>query len=200
MLVGSSIAATRTAVAKVGDTMSGTLSSYIGTSAAQQFMQQYGRNDNIRRWATILETDADLSFFSYDAAGATPVQVLRLDNPTGAMTTASTITAGGSVIANGAVSSSTTQLLVGTSAAGIIAFRANGVSSGTNQGLYDSSGNLGIGGTGTGVNWVATSDRDLKDNIEAAEADPFLADRLQFVSFDWKDTGRHDFGVIAQEV
>lgn len=63
-----------------------------------------------------------------------------------------------------------------------------------------STGNLNLLGTGTGINWVATSDGRLKDHIAGRRARPHLADDLRFVSFRWRDSGNYDLGLIAQEV
>jgi hypothetical protein len=62
------------------------------------------------------------------------------------------------------------------------------------------TGNLSITGTGTGVNWIATSDENLKKEITDRKARERLPDLLRFVSFLWKADDKADLGVIAQEV
>ena len=70
-----------------------------------------------------------------------------------------------------------------------------------NQNFYLQNGGNGtnmtvVGGTNS---WSAASDVRLKQNVKTL---PVL-DRLdgyRAVSFDWKETGKHDIGVIAQEL
>jgi hypothetical protein len=63
--------------------------------------------------------------------------------------------------------------------------------------------NVGSITASTSVNAVAfnyTSDRRLKKNIETIEFPLETIEKLRGVTFDWKETGKHDMGFIAQEV
>ena len=60
------------------------------------------------------------------------------------------------------------------------------------------SGNTTISGTLTATDFVATSDERLKQNVTTAPVG--LVDQLRGVEFEWKEDGRQDSGVIAQEV
>ena len=68
-------------------------------------------------------------------------------------------------------------------------------SSGTNTFVVDSSGNA----TATG-NVTAYSDARLKTNINTINDALSIVGKLRGVSFDWKESGKHSIGVIAQEV
>lgn len=64
-----------------------------------------------------------------------------------------------------------------------------------------SNGDLTIQGSGTGVNWTATSDERLKDvTNEAVTVDPFLVDKLAWAEWTWKKGGQPDQGLIAQRL
>lgn len=64
----------------------------------------------------------------------------------------------------------------------------------------EADGDLFITGVGTGVNWIATSDKNLKHQIKTKEPRQRLPDLLRFVEFLWKADDKADIGVIAQEV
>ncbi len=69
----------------------------------------------------------------------------------------------------------------------------------TNLYLLDSDFSNGVYITQNSNSWTAYSDERLKDNIQNVS----VLDRLEnyrAVSFDWKSTGNHDIGVIAQEI
>lgn len=89
---------------------------------------------------------------------------------------------------------------------GYISFRGSGTEY-WHVGAYHPDGALYLQGAATtdmrvmpGSNsWAATSDKRLKSNIETLH----VLDRLgsyRAVSFNWKETGRHDIGVVAQEL
>ena len=59
----------------------------------------------------------------------------------------------------------------------------------------DNSGNV----TATG-NVTAYSDARLKTNVNTIDNALDIVDQLRGVSFDWKESGKHSIGVIAQEV
>jgi cytoskeletal protein CcmA (bactofilin family) len=80
-----------------------------------------------------------------------------------------------------------------------------------NRFVIDSSGNVGIGtaspstalevnGTATVTALVETSTRELKENIETLEDQSTIVDSLQPVSYTWKEDGKEDFGLIAEDV
>lgn len=64
------------------------------------------------------------------------------------------------------------------------------------------TGNQTWGGTKTAVNFVASSDERLKDNIESLNIDECLNTVLSLrpASYTWKINGEYDTGLIAQEV
>lgn len=63
---------------------------------------------------------------------------------------------------------------------GPLLLRPNGADTTTNQATISTNGNLDITGTGYGVDWVATSDATLKDEITPIDADPWLVDTIQW--------------------
>ncbi len=67
--------------------------------------------------------------------------------------------------------------------------------SGTNVVTVDTSGNLTAQG-----NVTAYSDARLKTNVNTINDALSIVGKLRGVSFDWKETGKHSIGVIAQEV
>jgi len=56
-------------------------------------------------------------------------------------------------------------------------------------------GNITYTGTITDI-----SSRRWKTNIETLEGSLARVERLRGVSYDWKEDGRHDIGVIAEEI
>ena len=63
----------------------------------------------------------------------------------------------------------------------------------------DISGDF-TGGTITATDFNSTSDINLKENIKTVENSLNTLTQLRGVSFDWKETGRSSYGVIAQEL
>jgi len=63
----------------------------------------------------------------------------------------------------------------------------------------DISGDF-TGGTITATDFNSTSDLNLKENIKTVENSLNTLTQLRGVSFDWKETGRSSYGVIAQEL
>jgi hypothetical protein len=52
----------------------------------------------------------------------------------------------------------------------------------------------------TAVNFNSTSDENLKTNIQTVENSLNIVEKLRGVSFDWKESGKSSYGVIAQEL
>lgn len=55
-------------------------------------------------------------------------------------------------------------------------------------------------GTVTAIDFNSTSDKNLKTNIKTVDNALEIIDSLRGVSFDWKETGKESYGVIAQEI
>ena len=113
---------------------------------------------------------------------------------TGALTSNSDINTSAVMQAASSFRSAGTTAIVGTTGAGNVYLRPNGIGSATGELQLSSAG---IAST---VNFTATSDERLKHQItpEVPRAD--LLDQIHFYSFKWIDNGRFDLGVIAQEV
>jgi len=62
------------------------------------------------------------------------------------------------------------------------------------------AGNLNISGIITCTDLNSTSDINLKENIKTVENSLNTLTQLRGVSFDWKETGKSSYGVIAQEL
>ena len=62
------------------------------------------------------------------------------------------------------------------------------------------AGNLNISGIITCTDLNSTSDINLKENIQTVDNALETISSLRGVSFDWKETGRGSYGVIAQEL
>jgi hypothetical protein len=63
----------------------------------------------------------------------------------------------------------------------------------------DGSGDF-TAGTITATDFNSTSDLNLKENVQTVENSLNTLTQLRGVSFDWKETGRSSYGVIAQEL
>ena len=61
-------------------------------------------------------------------------------------------------------------------------------------------GDVNSSGIVTAVDFNSTSDVNLKENINTINSALETVNQLRGVSFDWKDTGRTSYGVIAQEI
>lgn len=123
------------------------------------------------------------------------------------MATGGGITAAGQVVSNDsggvhAFIGNGSSVALATVSAGTVLLRPNGAASTTNQATYNSSGNFAIAGTGTAVNWSATSDGRLKEAVEYVRPNIDIAKAIakNYVHFDWKKDKRADRGLIAQDV
>jgi hypothetical protein len=65
--------------------------------------------------------------------------------------------------------------------------------------IVTQSGGILVSGQVSANDFNSTSDRSKKDNIETAKGLEVI-EKLRGVEFDWKDSGKHSSGVIAQEV
>jgi hypothetical protein len=93
--------------------------------------------------------------------------------------------------------------LTGTSYNGstAVTIATNATSSNTTSTIVarDASGDF-TAGTITATDFNSTSDLNLKENIKTVENSLNTLTQLRGVSFDWKETGRSSYGVIAQEL
>lgn len=196
---------------KAGDFMTGLLSLYMGTVGTQEIVQRYGWGNSIQRWAAVLETDASLSFYRYDSAGATPTLSFQSSMVTGAFSVSGPLLAP-SIGPSG--SNQGFQYTWNTAEPGVgrneYICNYGGGAGGhrfyvrptptdvlTSVMVLSTAGDLTISGTGTGFNWVATSDANLKKDVTDRVARDRLPDLLRFVDFLWKDDDRADLGLIA---
>jgi hypothetical protein len=65
--------------------------------------------------------------------------------------------------------------------------------------LRDESGNFSANVV-TVVDLNSTSDRNVKDNIESITNPLEVLNQIRGTSFNWKETGKKSYGVIAQEL
>jgi cytoskeletal protein CcmA (bactofilin family) len=107
-----------------------------------------------------------------------------------------------------------TDLFIGTNDSGlrfeyagtnaIVPFDVNSIAVSDNATDLGSSNarfkDLHLGGTATVTALVETSTRELKENIETLEDQSTIVDSLQPVSYTWKEDGKEDFGLIAEDV
>ena len=61
-------------------------------------------------------------------------------------------------------------------------------------------GDVSVSGIITCTDINSTSDIKLKENIHTVQNALDVVDNLRGVSFDWKESGRSSYGVIAQEL
>ena len=60
--------------------------------------------------------------------------------------------------------------------------------------------NINVSGTLTATSIIETSTRELKNNIITLDSQEEIVDKLQPVSYTWKQDGVEDFGLIAEDV
>jgi len=114
-----------------------------------------------------------------------------------------------SLTASTASSSTTTGALVVTGGVGIggslyagntVRFTNNTASSSTSTGALVVTGGVGIGGQMTAVSIVETSSIALKENIKPIQNGLDSILKLKGVTYDRKDNGEHESGLIAEWV
>lgn len=115
--------------------------------------------------------------------------------------TVSTLTSSGTITANQNVQSSTTALVLGTTGAGTVYLRPNGVGSATGQMYVDSSGNLNVSGTTTSAGDITySSDERVKKDIFPLNSQWNIVKNIVPVRFTKKATEKKSIGFIAQNV
>ena len=113
---------------------------------------------------------------------------------TGALTSNSAISTSAGIQSGQDFSSASATVVLGTTGAGNVYLRPNGIGSATGQ--------LQLASTGiaTAVNFTATSDSRLKKDLALFQPRASLVDAIEMCRFTWIDSGVEDVGVIAQEV
>lgn len=122
-----------------GGTLTGPVNFYNGTVGTQIIGSRFGWGNNIQRWATVLETTAAFSLWSYDSAGATPTQRMTIANTTGVTTFFADVNVNGITTSSGDVragqnfAATGAAAVLATTGAGNVILRPNGSGSGTGQ-------------------------------------------------------------------
>lgn len=173
---------------------------YYGTTSTQNILQEYGWNDQVSRWKWVLESNATFALYGYDSAGSTPTRIASFSSPVSGGATP-LLDVAGQVHARG-------------SGSGLV-FSDRGDPTNVNHDwmwyAVGAAARLWKGSTGdrmtvtdgsivSAINFVATSDANLKTEVTNKSARRGLADKLRLVNFIWKDSGVRDQGLIAQEV
>lgn len=102
--------------------------------------------------------------------------------------------AGSSIISNQDFRSTGPAVVLGVGTPGTVYLRPNGTGSASGEATLSSAGVM------TAVNFTATSDRSLKDQISPQVVREHLADQLNFKRWVWKDSQLVGVGVIAQDL
>jgi hypothetical protein len=123
--------------------------------------------------------------------GATAIPVVTVDAQ-GRITSASNVAvSSGTTITDDTTTNATRYPMMSTATTGSIS-AAN--TSSTKLTFNPSTGTL------SATIFTATSDANAKTNIQPLENATNTVKQIQGVSFDWKDTGKASYGVIAQEI
>ena len=138
---------------------------------------------------------ADGSRFFYTPNANTGTGRLTLGNASLTASTASSSTTTGALVVTGGVG-------IGGSlyAGNTVRFTNNTASSSTSTGALVVTGGVGIGGQMTAVSIVETSSIALKENIEPIQNGLDSILKLKGVTYDRKDNGEHESGLIAEWV
>ena len=124
--------------------------------------------------------------------GATAIPVVTIDAQ-GRITSASnvSVSASGTTITDDTTTNATRYPVLSTATTGSLSVANTSSSKLT---FNPSTGTL------SSTIFTATSDANAKDNIQPLENATNTVKQIQGVSFDWKDTGKPSYGVIAQEI
>lgn len=133
-----------------------------------------------------------LSIVSGGAVGGT-ISVTGNVTATGGMVASGNVT-GATLVSNQNFVSQTAAAVLAPGSAGICYLRPSGAGSAVGELQVNTSG------VATCVNFTATSDMRLKQDILPRDVRLHLADSLDWKSFVWKESGMADIGVIAQQV
>lgn len=107
---------------------------------------------------------------------------------------------------NGNIGSASDPNAIGISSGGVVSITANTVSSNTTSGALKVAGGAGIGGAlhvggvAHAVSYQTTSDSRLKSDVVEIAGALGKVQQIRGVDFVWKESGKSDTGVIAQEV
>jgi hypothetical protein len=110
----------------------------------------------------------------------------------------------GSAIANITTSGNITTILLSSSGAaagsqGQIQYNDVTAFAGSPNFTFDGN-NVYVAGIVTATDFNSLSDINYKDNVETVNSALLKVEQLRGVKFDWKDSGRPSYGVIAQEL
>ena len=134
---------------------------------------------------------ANTAVTSGNYGGSTAIPVISIDAQ-GRITSASNVSVtSGTTLTDDTTTNATRYPLLSTASSGSIS-TANVSSS---KLTYNPST-----GTMSATVFSATSDINTKTNINQVIDAIDIIQQLKGVSFDWKDTGKHSYGVIAQEI
>jgi hypothetical protein len=137
----------------------------------------------------------DIGLFSEHAAGIVRIRPNGRVSTVGQVTFDTTSAIFSTVItANQSFLSSTSQVVLAPTGAGTVFLRPNGSGSTTGQLT------LTAAGVASAVNFTATSDASMKDEIEYIVTRDRLPDMLRFATWLWKDNSERGMGLIAQDV
>ena len=199
-------------VSKSGDTMTGALTvqssitsngiinCFAGAVGAQQIGYRLGWNNNISRWAHVIESDASYSIYSYDASGALIAKAMGMSSVGGA-------TFNGPLQTN---SNSTSALVINNGGnlrivgGGYSKYLRTNPSNGWLE-FVNSSYSVVIGymtddGAIVANGGFQNSDRRLKTNIKPRSVLRGIALKIARAFSEWDRIadGKHDVGLVAQ--
>ena len=155
----------------------------VGTSAQTSFFEVYG-SAQIRTGVVTITNSSDTDIVRITDGGFNVISGIT--------------TLGGNLVVSGDLDVS-----------GITTLGGNLVVSGdldiNGTGTHDIFGtvsldNVAVSGIVTAVDFNSTSDQSLKTNINTVNNALDIVNELRGVSFDWKETGKPSYGVIAQEL
>ena len=155
----------------------------VGTSAQTSFFEVYG-SAQIRTGVVTITNSSDTDIVRITDGGFNVISGIT--------------TLGGNLVVSGDLDVS-----------GITTLGGNLVVSGdldiNGTGTHDIFGtvsldNVAVAGIVTAVDFNSTSDQSLKTNINTVNNALDIVNELRGVSFDWKETGKPSYGVIAQEL